>query len=106
MTEDTKRALKIMEPIASVLEIDVDAYGNILFLDSQAIGIGLNSTYDTVMEMIGWIFLERYCKGWCPVEISKEEIDNTIKRHWVSKALLEKLIRQEAKDHEKVRLHE
>ena len=60
MTEDTKRALEIIKPLADELNISVDADRSLLYMNGQAIGIGCNSTLATVMEALGYIFLEKY----------------------------------------------
>ena len=55
MTEDTRRALQIIEPIMQELGVEVETTDKpcCLYLDGQAIGISCNSTYATVMEAIG-----------------------------------------------------
>lgn len=62
MTEDTKRALEAIAPIAKELRIDVSADENILYCNGQAIGIACNSTYATIMEFIGYVFATTYNK--------------------------------------------
>lgn len=91
MTEDTKRALEIMQPVAEELNIKVEANGKILKMDGQAIGIACNSTWATLMEMIGWIFLERYCRGFREIDIDRNELNETIKRYWISPEVLRSL---------------
>ena len=60
MTDDTRRALQIIEPICSELCISVDADKSKLYIEDDVIGIACNSTYATVMEALGWIFLKQY----------------------------------------------
>ena len=91
MTEDTRRAIAIIQPLLDSLGVEAEADDSVLYMDGQAIGIGCNSTYATVMEAIGWIFWERYSKKFRPVDIAKGEVDDTIKRFWISKAVLKKI---------------
>ena len=91
MTEDTKRALEIIRPVAEELNIKVEANGKILKMDGQAIGIACNSTWATLMEMIGWIFLERYCRDFREVDIDWNELNETIKRYWIRPEVLRSL---------------
>ena len=95
MTPDTERALKIIEPIAKALNIDVSADDNrLLYIDDPyegetAIGISGNSTYATLMEFIGVLTL-RHARNrrW---EVSKKQ-QETIKRYWVSMDALERTV--------------
>lgn len=62
MTDDTRRALEVIEPIAEILGIsEVRADNKFLYIDGHAIGISGNSTYATVMEFIG-VCTIRYCR--------------------------------------------
>ena len=92
MTEDTRRALQILEPIMQELGVEVETTDKpcCLYLDGQAIGIGCNSTYATVMEAIGWLFLERYDQKFQDVELSPKSVQN-VKRYWMSKELVKKI---------------
>ena len=85
MTEDTKRALEIIKPLADELNIGVRADKNFLYLNGQAIGIACNSTYATIMEFIGYlIFL--WSKDKCdPVSCA---MTRRIRRYWFSEAQL------------------
>lgn len=60
MTEDTKRALEVITPMAKELHIQVDADNSFLYCNGQAIGIGCNSTYATIKEFIGYVFATVY----------------------------------------------
>lgn len=60
MTEDTKRALEVITPMAKELNIKVSADRNFLYCNGQAIGIGCNSTYATIKEFIGYVFATVY----------------------------------------------
>lgn len=85
MTEDTKRALDIIKPLAAELGIRVQADENYLFLNGQAIGIACNSTYATIMEFIGYlIFL--WAKDKC--EAVPGAMTRRIRRYWYTDAQL------------------
>ena len=60
MTEDTKRALEVIAPLAKELHIQVDADNSFLYCNGQAIGIGCNSAYATIKEFIGYVFATVY----------------------------------------------
>lgn len=92
MTEDTKRAIEIITPPAKELEIEITATDHVLRIGGQAIGISANSTWATLMEMIGWIFLAKYNKDFRRVSIDQTELDETIRRYWINDELLEKLM--------------
>ena len=61
MTNDTKRALELIEPMAKELNIEVKADDKLLYCNGQAIGIACNSTYATINEFLGYAFL-RMCQ--------------------------------------------
>lgn len=90
MTNDTKRAIEIIEPMAKELKIEVSADDRLLYCNGQAIGISCNSTYATINEFLGYAFL-RMCdreyprrKIWmrCPKEnlrmIDRKKVINGI----------------------------
>ena len=60
MTDDTKRALEVIAPLAKELHIQVDADNSFLYCNGQAIGIGCNSAYATIKEFIGYVFATVY----------------------------------------------
>lgn len=60
MTEDTKRALEVIAPMAKELHIKVSADNSFLYCNGQAIGIGCNSAYATIKEFIGYVFATVY----------------------------------------------
>ena len=91
MTEDTKRAIEIIKPLADELGIKVEATDKLLFMDGQAIGISANSTFATLMEMAGWIFSQKYMKDFRKVGIDWMEQNDTIKRYWINKDTFQKL---------------
>lgn len=89
MTEDTKRALEIIKPIADFLKIEVSADWKLLYVNNLAIGIACNSTYATIMEFIGFLLMSEYPK-FRDIHIDKSDIDN-IERYWICGELLQKL---------------
>lgn len=90
MTEDTRRALEIIQPMAKELKIKVTADESIMYMNGQPIGIGCNSTLATTMEALGYMFLEKYPKWRC-TEISKD-LKEDITRYWISAAALKKIM--------------
>lgn len=91
MTEDTRRAIEIISPLANELNISIKATESLLFMNGQAIGISCNSTYATLMEIIGWIFLGKYCHDFRAVDIDWNEAQETIMRYWVTNDVLKKI---------------
>ena len=90
MTEDTKRALEVIKPMCEFLGISIGADKSLLYMNGQAIGIGCNSTYATVMEALGYMFLKEYPKFRYGAVIDGD-IQEDIKRYWISKPALNKL---------------
>ena len=89
ITEDTKRALAAIEPLARVLGISVSADGSCLYLNGQAIGISANSTWATVMEFVGYAFAEKWCPYGCSIRMKlPKALDECIKRYWISEERL------------------
>lgn len=93
MTEDTKRALEAIRPIAEILNIKVDAYKNTLIMGDDAIGIACNSTYATVMEALGYMFLKEYPRFRYAALIPME-LEEDIKRYWVSREALARFMEE------------
>ena len=97
MTPDTERALKIIEPIAKALNIDISADDNrLLYIDDPyegetAIGISGNSTYATLMEFIGVLTLRHARDRRWKVSEKQQE---TIKRYWISMDALRKAVEE------------
>ena len=89
MTENTRRALEIIKPIADFLKIEVSADWKVLYVNEIGIGIACNSTYATVMEFIGFLLMSEYPK-FRGIHIDKWDID-AIERYWVCGELLQKL---------------
>lgn len=88
MTEDTKKALEIIKPIADELNIKVSADDDILYIDNIGVAIGCNSTYATLMEFIGYLTL-KYNSKFRFIYLSQEQIDS-IKTYYYSEALIKK----------------
>lgn len=78
MTDDTKKALDIIKPLADFLHIELKADNNFLYCNGQAISITFNSTYATVFEFIGYL-IDKYCdkKG-----AKYEDLQEVIHRTW------------------------
>ena len=72
--------------------ITLSADDGLLYIGEDAIGIGCNSTYATVMEAVGYIFLKEFPKFRYGVVLDKD-LTEDIKRYWVGKAALNKLKR-------------
>lgn len=89
MTEDTRRAIQIIQPICDALGIEVDADERMLYMDGTGIGISCNSTYATMMEALGYIFLQHYpAFRRAPID---GHLSKDIRRYWISPAALKKL---------------
>ena len=88
MTNDTKRALEIIGPLAQELNINVSADENFLYCNGQAIGIGCNSTFATLMEFIGFLLITVYAKDMLQTRGVKltGECADVVKRYWYSPA--------------------
>ena len=89
MTEDTKRALAIIQPMAKELNIEVAADDSLLYCNGQAIGIAWNSTYATIKEFLGYamIWIGRREYRWKV----PDKFESEIKRYWISKDQMKKL---------------
>lgn len=92
MTEDTKRALEVIAPMAKELNILVSADKSFLYCNGQAIGIGCNSTYATIMEFVGYVFATVYKKE--AFDMRGEKVPSTVmqrvKRYWFTAEQLKK----------------
>ncbi len=95
ITEDTRRALEIIGPLAKELNIRVRADGHYLFCNGQAIGIACNSTYATIMEFIGYLIFV-WSKDKC--EPVPRKMAERIRRYWYSTEQVEQFrkMREEA----------
>lgn len=90
MTEDTKRALEAIKPLADELGITLDADDKILYVDNIGIGIACNSTWATLMEFIGYLFLNEYDALFRNTEMTVEQND-IIRRFWIGEDLLKRM---------------
>lgn len=89
MTEDTKRALEIIGPVAKELNIEVSADYDFLYCNGQAIGIACNSTYATLNEFLGYAIIwlgSREYRYKVPENYKKE-----LKRYWFTDEQIEKM---------------
>ena len=93
MTDDTKRALEAIAPVAKELNIRVEADDKFLYLNGQAIGIGCNSTWATVNEFIGYAFCTTWIKDKC-IKIPRN-LNERIKRYWFSPEQLDQFYKAE-----------
>lgn len=86
MTQDTEKALEIIEPMAKALNIEVSADNRFLYCNDQAIGISANSTFATLMEFIGYVMVTVYQKDFrmCDKLPRKYERE-VIRRYWFSR---------------------
>lgn len=73
MTKDTERALAIIKPFCEQLKIEVSADDKFLHVNETHIGICGNSTYATLLEFTGWLFLNEYCRRFRSVSLSEED---------------------------------
>lgn len=85
MTEDTKKALEIIKPLADELRINLEANDHMLYMDGQGIGIACNSTYATLMEMVGYIFLKEYVNEFRGYHDDLGDVPDFVKRYWAKK---------------------
>lgn len=97
MTEDTKRALEIIGPMAKELNIRVRADEHYLYCNGQAIGIACNSTYATIMEFIGYLIFQ-WAKDKC--EAVPSSFARRIKRYWYTGEQLEQFRKMRETDNE------
>jgi len=85
MTPDTERAINAIKPLCDALRIEIEADDKRLYMDGQAIGISSNSTLATLMEAIGYIFLECYERDFRKGTLDQRRIKDNIKRYWLTK---------------------
>lgn len=88
MTEDTKRALEIIKPMADFLKLEVTADDTMMYVGGKNIGIGCNSTYATVMEFIGYMICE-YEYRFRDLNLTEKQI-GSIQRYWFSDEQIKK----------------
>jgi len=92
MTEDTKRALEAIAPMAKELNIKVTADDSFLYCNGQAIGIGCNSAYATIKEFIGYVFATVYKHDVFDLhgETVPPKVMARVKDYWFTKEQLKK----------------
>lgn len=89
MTEDTRKALEIIRPIANMVGVEVKADDNLLYINNDGgIGIAFNSTKATVLEFVGWLIIY-YDSHFRDLELSDKQLD-TIKQFWYSQSEIER----------------
>ena len=86
MTTDTERAINAIKPLCDALRIDIEADNKRLYMDGQAIGISSNSTWATLMEAVGYIYLQCYDREFRKGTLKEREIKDGIKRYWMTDA--------------------
>lgn len=86
MTPDTERAINAIKPLCDALRIDIEADNKRLYMDGQAIGISSNSTWATLMEAVGYIYLLCYDREFRKGTLKEREIKDGIKRYWMTDA--------------------
>ena len=91
MTNDTARAVEALKPLMDYLNVDIEADEKRLYMGGQAIGISCNSTWATLMEAIGWLFLQKYVPDRERYnKVLTPEGKRKIKEFWMSKADVER----------------
>ena len=84
ITPDIEKAVKILQPICEECGYTIHADGSVMTIDDQKIGVSCNSTYATVMEGLGFLFLRGYAEGFRHHSISQAS-QEAIKRYWLPK---------------------
>ena len=82
ITPDIERAVKILLPICEELGYQIYSDGSVMTIDGQKIGVSCNSTYATLMEGLGFLFLRGYVEGFRHHSISQAS-QEAIKRYWI-----------------------
>ena len=86
MTKDTARALEAIRPLADELGVRIDADMCNLYIENTTIGIYANSTYATVMEALGYIFITQYPAFRRMKRETLDDLRNTVNRCWAKGA--------------------
>ena len=89
MTEDTKKAMEIIKPLADELNITVKADNRILYIDEMGIGIVQNSTWATIWEFVGYLMV-RYDRKFRDIRLRQDQLDS-IMRYWLTSDQLRKI---------------
>lgn len=84
ITPDIARAVELLKPICDEIGIPITADGSVMTIEGQKIGVSCNSTWATMMEGIGTLFLLEYVNQFRTHEIS-DETEEAIKRYWLQK---------------------
>lgn len=82
ITPDIERAVKILLPICEELGYQIYSDGSVMTIGGQKIGVSCNSTYATVMEGLGFLFLREYRNRFRQHMLSRDTIE-AIKRYWI-----------------------
>ncbi len=85
MTNDTRRALEIIKPIADELCISVKADDRLLYVDGVGIGISCNSTWATLWEFIGYLTI-MYDYKFRQIRLTDKQL-TAIKRYWIEQTI-------------------
>ena len=91
MTKDTVDALRAIGPIASALGIEIKADDKFLYCNGQAIAIGCNSTYATIMGFIGYVLIAEYDGRFILTEDLPSYYKKRVKEYWFSDEQLKKV---------------
>ena len=84
MTEDTKRAVEIIRPICDELKLSVSADDTVLQIGDVRVGIDANSTYATLMEAIGILFVKKYPEFRRIYRYAMDEVEGTVSICWAN----------------------
>lgn len=82
ITPDIERAVELLKPICDELGWSLEADGSVMTIDGQKIGVSCNSTYATLMEGLGFLFLRGYAEGFRHHSISQAS-QEAITRYWI-----------------------
>ena len=84
ITPDIERAVELLKPICEECGYTIYADGSVMTIDGQKIGVSCNSTYATLMEGLGFLFLRGYAEGFRHHSISQSS-QEAITRYWLPK---------------------
>ena len=88
-TPDTTAAIKAIMPMADALGITVSVSndGNKLICDYNIICIGGNSTFATIMEFVGYVFIRYWMRNYSirfRYKRTEEDVGHAIYRYWLT----------------------
>ena len=96
MTKDTERALEAIGPMAEALGVKVEADEKFLYCNGQAIGIGCNSTWATIMEFVGYVTLKVYAHD---RQIKPDKaFSQRVTRYWFTREQVKMIMAEENRD--------